>query len=199
MKAFALVFLGLAASGVPALAQTDRSKLPDNTVQSDAPKPKPAVKPAVQQQRPQVRPSRPERPQVVPPRPQPQPERPQVLPPGPERPVRPPPNWEGQHWRHGTWQPANHGWYDWWYGFGRVVLYADPHYRGRGLFLRQSEPNLRRWNFNNRAQSIRVSGRWQICSKTYFRGDCRVVRSSRRQLYGIGMDRRISSIRFLGY
>ena len=172
------------------------------------PRPAPVTQPQVRptQQRPQVVPPGPtqQRPQVVPPGPSQQ--RPQVLPTGPtqQRPqVLPPPsrpvNWVGTGWRHGTWQAANHYWYDDWTGYGRLMLYADPYFRGRGLYLRQSEPDLRRWRFNDRTQSLRVSGRWQVCSKTYYRGTCRVVGRPHRQLYNIGMDRRITSVRFLGY
>ena len=58
---------------------------------------------------------------------------------------------------------------------GRAVLYAQPGLAGRGVMIdRAIVRDLREYNFNDRAQSLRVeSGYWIFCSDADFEGDCR--------------------------
>lgn len=182
-----------------ALASTAGAQTTTNRM---APMPtRPGTKPAP------VRPVRPKPPTIQPVRPKPPTTKPVPLPhpvkPRPPKPIhpvrpRPPVHWPGYNWHHGSWQIPGAAWYNHWSGYGRIMLYANPGYRGRGLYLRNSEPNLNRWNFNDRAQSLHASGRWQVCSKTNYRGTCRIIYGSQSHLYGIGMDRRITSLRYLG-
>ena len=79
------------------------------------------------------------------------------------------------------------------------MLFSRTNYRGRGLYLYMSEPNLRRWGFNNDAQSVRISGHWKLCTKSYYQGHCEYVRYSRPTLHHMGLNRKITSVQFLGY
>lgn len=142
--------------------------------------------PAIQPPRPggpQIQPPRPGGPQIQPPRPGgPRPPRP----PRPRPPIRPPvvivnPGW-GQH---------NPGW-----TYGRAVLYSGNYYSGNILTVRSNIPDLRAYGFDNRALSLHSRGRWQVCSKTNFRGTCiNVVGSS--PAFG-RIAGKVSSIRYLG-
>ena len=127
--------------------------------------------------RPQVQPPRPGGPQIQPPRPsepvivKPRPPRPEIQPPRPPRPqpprpIRPRPPVVNPGW--GQYHP---GW-----AYGYAVLYSGRYYSGHYMTVRQSIPDLSRYGFNDRADSLHARGRWQICSKTRSRGACATVR-----------------------
>ncbi|MDQ8757101.1 beta/gamma crystallin-related protein [Sphingosinicella sp. LHD-64] len=121
-------------------------------------------------------------PQPVPdrpvPLPRPVPDRPVIQPPRPipPRPIRPP-------------VIVNPG-------FGTAILYTQTGYRGRYLTVRRAIPDLRRHGFDDRAASLRGRGRWQVCSRTRYRGTCITVRAPRSSFGGLNGN--ISSIRYLG-
>lgn len=71
-------------------------------------------------------------------------------------------------------------------------------YRGRGLYLYGSEPNLKRCGSNNEAHSVRLSGPWKLCTRTYYRDRCEYVRYSRPTLKYLNMKDEISSVQYLG-
>lgn len=78
-----------------------------------------------------------------------------------------------------------------------AIIYRDAGYQGPAVNVSEPQPNLGlAWKVN----SIRVrSGRWQMCERTNYRGDCRTVdRDSPilgRPLQGIA----VQSMRPLGY
>lgn len=135
---------------------------------------------------PQIQPPRPDRPQIQPPRPggpqiqPPRPGRPEIQPPRPRpprpRPPRPP-------------VVVNPG-------FSTATLYSGQHWRGHYLTVRHAISDLRQYGFDNRAVSLRGAGRWQICSKAHYRGNCITVRGS--ESYFGKLSGKVSSIRYLG-
>lgn len=52
----------------------------------------------------------------------------------------------------------------------RLILYERPDYRGRSREVNDAESEIS--DFNDRAQSARVVGAWQICEHRDFRGRC---------------------------
>lgn len=109
-------------------------------------------------------------------RPETQPPRPQPPRPQPPRPPRPP-------------VVVNPGW-------STAVLYSGPRWQGHYLTVRHAIPDLRHYGFDNRAASLRATGRWQLCSRTRYRGHCITVHGNRRALGRVIGE--VSSIRFLG-
>ena len=138
---------------------------------------------------PQIQPPRPGRPEIV----QPRPPQPEIQPPRPPRPrppkpVRPPrPIIINPGWCHG-----NPGW-----AYGHAVLYSGTHYRGHYVTVRSSVSELRQYGFDNRALSIHARGRWLICSKSQYRGDCITLRGSDPSFGRLAG--RVSSIRYIGH
>ena len=55
--------------------------------------------------------------------------------------------------------------------------------------------NLERSGMNDRISSIRLRGRWEVCTAAYFRGSCRIVSGDERNLGSSGFNDRISSLR----
>ena len=142
-----------------------------------------------------VQPARPGEPQIQPPRPvepvivRPRPPRPEIQPPRPQppRPIQPrPPITVNPGWGH-----LNPGW-----AYGRAVLYSSTYFSGNFLTVRHNIPDLRRYGFNDRADSLHARGRWQICSETHYRGRCATVRGS--DPYLGRLTGRVSSIRYIG-
>ena len=138
--------------------------------------------------RPQIQPTRPQPPSPVIQPPRPQPPRPVIQPPRPPHPIRPrPPIIVIPVWNY-----LNPGW-----AYGRAVLYSGAHYSGHYLTVRHNIPDLRQYGFNDRADSLHARGRWQICSKTRYRGRCATVRGSDPYLGRLTGE--VSSIRYLGH
>lgn len=123
------------------------------------------------QDRPQIQPPRPSPGKPQPPRPpKPQPPRPQ-----PPRPPRPPVVIRDS-----------------------LSLYSSTSWRGSTVRLTTSATSLGMFGFDNRAQSLRVVGRWQVCDRPRYRGTCRTITGSQSNLARIGLGGRISSVRYLG-
>ena len=82
----------------------------------------------------------------------------------------------------------------------QVTLYSNEGFRGRAFTADGMVENLDGTGFNDRAQSAVVQrGRWQACDDAYFAGRCVVLRpGSYDSLGGMGLSRRISSIRPIG-
>jgi hypothetical protein len=85
--------------------------------------------------------------------------------------------------------------------YGRVglILYSDRRFEGQELFLDRAVRDLRRYNFNDRAESLRVLGRqsWEVCENIEY-NDCRVVSGDISDLRSIGLREMISAVRPLG-
>ena len=191
MKSMSIILAltaGTSLASSPILAQVQVQPTQPSQPQVQPARPtKPAVQP-VRPPRPVIQPVRPPRPEIQPPRPP----RPEIQPPRPPRPQpprpirpRPPvvvnPGW-GQH---------HPGW-----AYGRAVLYSGRYYSGHYMTVRQNIPDLSRYGFNDRADSLHARGRWQICSKTRYRGVCVTVRGSDPHLGRL--TGRVSSIRYVG-
>lgn len=140
--------------------------------------------PQIQPVRPPVQPPRPPKPGD----PQIQPIRPPVQPPKPVRP-RPPqynPEW---NWNH-HYRPPH------WIGWNQAILFSGLFGGGNYLTVRQNIPDLQRFGFHNRVRSMYTTGRWVVCSKKNYRGNCRTV--SGRQGTFSTLNGKIRSIRFIG-
>ncbi len=141
---------------------------------------------------PQVQPPRPSRPEVQPPRPgrpeiqPPRPGRPEIQPPRPPRPQPPRPPRPQPPRPPIVVNP----------GLAVAVLYSGRQWRGTSVTIRRAAPDLRLYRFNDRAISLRATGRWQVCSEIWYRGRCVIVRGSDANLGRIAGS--VSSIRYLG-
>lgn len=79
-----------------------------------------------------------------------------------------------------------------------LVLYAGPNFVGEARVLHGSIPRLVDIQFNDRASSLRATGRWQVCTNPYYSGRCAVVRGGYAGLGGLQMSDKISSARYVG-
>lgn len=101
-------------------------------------------------------------------------------------------------WTHGSVAPAG-TMFD--LGFQPVpglALYRLAEYEGAALILLESEPDVTRFGLGNRARSLRVSGRWLICSEPDFRGRCAEISSGQPRLAWSQRLTRVGSARYLG-
>jgi len=157
---------------------------------------KPVTKPApVKPTPPMTKPApvKPGGPSIQPPRPQP----PKPVKPTPPRPIQPPrpePPRPPQHnyeysWRHHYRPPHYVGW-------NQAMLFTGYYGGGHYVTIRHNVPDLRRYGFNDRTRSLYATGRWMVCSKTYYHGTCRTY-SGRQGSLG-SMSGRVTSIRFIG-
>ncbi len=71
-------------------------------------------------------------------------------------------------------------------------------WRGSSIRLTNSATSLGMFSFDNRAQSLRVVGRWQVCDRPRYRGVCRTISGSQSNLARVGLGGSISSVRYLG-
>lgn len=94
--------------------------------------------------------------------------------------------WEGEE----GWGGGNGG------GWGRssITVYDDANFRGASREFTSEDRNLGRTPFNDRIKSMRVEGRWEVCTDAEFRGRCRIVEGDVRFLNG-GFNDNISSLR----
>lgn len=79
----------------------------------------------------------------------------------------------------------------------QVTLYGQENLQGRAFTAGGTIDNLQGTGFNDRASSMVVQrGEWEVCSDSYFRGDCRTVRpGTYPSLAALGMGNEISSLR----
>ena len=77
-----------------------------------------------------------------------------------------------------------------------ATIYRDAGYRGPAVFVGEEKPNLGlAWPVN----SIRVpNGRWELCEKTRYRGNCRTVDRDTPMLNNVLRGLTIQSIRPVG-
>jgi hypothetical protein len=76
---------------------------------------------------------------------------------------------------------------------GRLELFNDRNFSGRSSPLTADSPRL--GSMSGEAESLRLSGRWEICDREDFRGSCRIVTNSVPDLSRIGWKNRIRSAR----
>jgi hypothetical protein len=65
----------------------------------------------------------------------------------------------------------------------RLTLFSRPDFRGQSVTVTNSVTDMRRVGFMDRTGSAQAQGRWQVCSRTHFRGHCQTVRGSERRLW----------------
>ena len=95
------------------------------------------------------------------------------------------PGWGGPGWGGGN----GGGW-----GRSSIVVYENSNFRGASREFTSEDRNLGRTPFNDRISSMRVQGRWEVCTDAEFRGRCRIVDGDVRYLDG-GFNDNISSLR----
>jgi len=76
---------------------------------------------------------------------------------------------------------------------GRLELFDNRNFRGKSSALTSPSPRL--GSMSARAESLRLSGRWEICDGPDFRGGCRIVTGDVSDLNRIGWKDRIRSAR----
>jgi len=64
--------------------------------------------------------------------------------------------------------------------------------------LRGEAPTLSPWSFGDRARSVQVRGRWEVCTLTDFRGRCEIIGDSVYDLGTWRLSNQISSARPVG-
>jgi Beta/Gamma crystallin len=81
-------------------------------------------------------------------------------------------------------------------GRPRLELFSRTGFSGNRQVFSEAEADFRRIRFNDAAQSLRIApgDTWQVCVDVNF-SDCVVVNADWRDLRGLGMSRRISSVR----
>jgi hypothetical protein len=76
-----------------------------------------------------------------------------------------------------------------------ITLYSAPGYQGSSVDLDHPARNLDHYNFNDRAQSVRVHGAWQLCAADDFGGSCVTLTHDVSSLKSYDMNRRANSVR----
>ena len=84
-------------------------------------------------------------------------------------------------------------------GRARVDVYADVDFRGQAIAINDDIDNLRNSGFNDRIQSMRVSGgNWEACEDRNYGGACLVFGPGDYRRLPPQLDRSISSMRRIG-
>lgn len=81
---------------------------------------------------------------------------------------------------------------------GGLTLYDGAGFRGEAVSFDGAVARLPSARFNDRAGSVSVSGSWELCSDSNFRGRCEIVSGDVRDLRRIGLNNNVSSIRPAG-
>jgi hypothetical protein len=85
-------------------------------------------------------------------------------------------------------------------GYSGITVYEDPNFRGDSETFRNSVPDLRQYQLNDRISSLEVDGNqaWEVCRDINFSGGCRVFQGTIDDLRSEGWNDRISSMRAVG-
>lgn len=77
-----------------------------------------------------------------------------------------------------------------------AYLYDFPNFQGSGVTARESIPDLTRYNFADKATSIRIlSGQWEVCTGVNFTGRCETITADSWDLTGIDLNNQINAVR----
>ena len=81
----------------------------------------------------------------------------------------------------------------------KITFYENGYYAGYSFTLRESEPNFGRPGLmNDQASSMRVTGRWLICSDGNYNGRCEEVTEDSSNLGEFRLNDALSSAKYLG-
>jgi len=82
-----------------------------------------------------------------------------------------------------------------------IVLYQGENFSGQRFSSNESVSDLARVGFNDRASSVTIrGGSWQLCSDSYYRGQCATLRAGDYPSLGaMGLANAVSSIREVGW
>jgi hypothetical protein len=80
---------------------------------------------------------------------------------------------------------------------GRLILYDNEGFTGRSMAVTENVVDLQNTGFNDQTVSILIeSGRWELCTDAYFRGQCVVMGPGQHRRLDASYTRAISSIRW---
>lgn len=79
-----------------------------------------------------------------------------------------------------------------------ATLYDRPDFQGRQVTITGDVANLSNYNFNDRAHSLRLEGRWRLCEHADFGGRCVELTGEVRELNTLAMAERITSLEPIG-
>lgn len=79
-----------------------------------------------------------------------------------------------------------------------ATLYDRPDFQGRQVTITGDVANLSNYNFNDRAHSLRLEGRWRLCEHADFGGRCVELSGDIRELNTLALAERITSLEPIG-
>ena len=79
-----------------------------------------------------------------------------------------------------------------------IILFERPNFQGRSRRWADDISDLSDKDFNDKAQSVHVRGRWRVCSDSDNRGHCEVLTRDVADLRSLGLDRTLSSFSYVG-
>ena len=65
-----------------------------------------------------------------------------------------------------------------------ISLYPEAEFRGPRILLTTDVSDLRWYGFRDRAKSLRIIGRWEVCEKVNFGGRCTIADANMATLDG---------------
>lgn len=80
-----------------------------------------------------------------------------------------------------------------------ATLYDGDNFSGRQVTVSGSVPNLSNYNFNDRAHSLRLQGRWRLCEHSDFGGRCVELSGDVPELNTMALAERITSLEPVGF
>ena len=79
-----------------------------------------------------------------------------------------------------------------------IILFDRPNFQGKSRRWTDDITDLSDKDFNDKAQSVRVRGRWRVCSDSDNRGHCEFLTRDVADLRSLGLDRTVSSFSYVG-
>jgi hypothetical protein len=81
---------------------------------------------------------------------------------------------------------------------GTITLFDRKGFAGEAITVDGPVEKLNAARFNDRASSAELTGIWELCDDSFFRGRCEVIDFSLRDLGAVGLNNNISSLRPVG-
>ncbi|MCR5878938.1 beta/gamma crystallin family protein [Phenylobacterium sp. J367] len=79
-----------------------------------------------------------------------------------------------------------------------ATLYEGPNFTGRSVTIVGDVSNLGSYNFNDKARSVRLEGRWRLCEHSNFEGRCVEQAGEIPELNTLALAERITSLEPIG-